>query len=260
MLALLVTDDDAGRLVTPSETVESLASCAASTSAAPPAAAALDPSEALETLRLIDEFCSMLDDVDCPLTKSSDTTEGQGSRVTAEAQAPAQARNAIDAPASLALKALPLSAPQQPRTPPGLGGQTSSAVHALTPSTLATSTSSSIPINDVSSGPRGSFSSAAEYRHQVAIPRYMKKRKKRKWDSTPLYSTRTDAANRRVRKNGRFKKRTATYVSVSELSRLQDSDDEAQAEAPTAVPQQPVTSVVPLTSVPLPAELFVAEV
>jgi len=271
LLADLLSDDDdaalarAGRLVTPSETVESLASWAASTSATrPPAADALDPSQAPETARLIDEFGHMLgrilDDADSPPTKSSDTTEYQESQVTAEAQA----RNATDAPAPLALKTLPFSSPQQPRTTSGLRGQAASAVYAHTTSTFSfTPTSAPIHVIEVRSGPRDSFSSAAEYRRHVAIPRYMRKRKNRQWDSTPLYATRTNAANRRVRKNGRFKKRTTTFVSVSEMSRLQDSNDEAQAETPIATSQQPVTSVVsvvPVTSVALAAGPYVAEV
>ena len=304
---LLFDADDAalaraGRLVKPSETVESLASWAASASivGSPTVVGVLDPSEAPETARLIDEFCSMLDHADSPRTHVSDTTVFQMPGAPARAPAPAQASNATDAPVSLSLKALPLPAPHQPTTNSRLGAQGQSAVHAFTPSlpnptasfhsiTPNSSTITTTDVNDVHQGSWNSFSSAAEYRRHVAIPRYMRKRKNRQWDSvsacssapslhlaslaipltplscwhlpiqTPLYSTRTDAANRRVRKNGRFKKRTSSFVSVTEMSRLQDSDDEAAA-APAVATPQPMTSALALTSAPVTAAPLVAEV
>jgi len=274
---LLFDADDAalaraGRLVKPSETVESLASWAASASivGSPTVAGVLDPSEAPETARLIDEFCSMLDHADSPRTHVSDTTVFQMPGAPARAPAPAQASNATDAPVSLSLKALPLPAPHQPTTNSRLGAQGQSAVHAFTPSlpnptasfhsiTPNSSTITTTDVNDVHQGSWNSFSSAAEYRRHVAIPRYMRKRKNRQWDSTPLYSTRTDAANRRVRKNGRFKKRTSSFVTVTEMSRLQDSDDEAAA-APAVATPQPMTSALALTSAPVTAAPLVAEV
>lgn len=61
------------------------------------------------------------------------------------------------------------------------------------------------------------FKSKKEYRRMVAIPRYLAKRKRRQWNK-PMYSTRTEAAYRRIRANGKFS-RSETFVSVSELKK-----------------------------------------
>jgi len=62
------------------------------------------------------------------------------------------------------------------------------------------------------------FKSKKEYRRVVAIPRYLAKRKRRQWNKEPTYSTRTDAAHRRARSNGKFS-RSEAFVSASELKK-----------------------------------------
>lgn len=63
----------------------------------------------------------------------------------------------------------------------------------------------------------GLSASKAMYRKTVAIPRYLAKRKKRKWGkSKAMYDTRTEAANKRARRNGRFS-RSAVFVSVTDF-------------------------------------------
>lgn len=60
------------------------------------------------------------------------------------------------------------------------------------------------------------FKTKKDYRRHVAIPRYLAKRKRRQWKREPTYSTRTTAALRRPRSNGKFS-RSEAFVSVSEL-------------------------------------------
>lgn len=60
------------------------------------------------------------------------------------------------------------------------------------------------------------FKSKAEYRRLVAIPRYLEKRKRRRWNQGPSFATRTSAAHRRPRSNGKFS-RSMVFVSASEL-------------------------------------------
>lgn len=62
------------------------------------------------------------------------------------------------------------------------------------------------------------FKSKMEYRRVVAIPRYLAKRKRRQWNKESTYTTRTDAAKRRGRINGKFR-RSETFVSVRELTK-----------------------------------------
>lgn len=48
----------------------------------------------------------------------------------------------------------------------------------------------------------------ADYRKYVAIPRYLRKRKNRDWNHKPMHYSRTEAAQRRGRSNGKFAKAT----------------------------------------------------
>jgi len=62
------------------------------------------------------------------------------------------------------------------------------------------------------------FKTKREYRRVVAIPRYLAKRKRRQWNKEPTYATRTTAAHRRPRSNGKFS-RSEAFVSASELKK-----------------------------------------
>jgi len=60
------------------------------------------------------------------------------------------------------------------------------------------------------------FKTKKEYRRKVAIPRYLAKRKRRQFKKEPIYATRTTAAHRRPRSNGKFS-RSEAFVSASAL-------------------------------------------
>lgn len=56
------------------------------------------------------------------------------------------------------------------------------------------------------------------YRQAHAIPLYLEKRARRKWEAQPMYATRTNAAHKRSRSNGKFSK-SVSYVSASQLEK-----------------------------------------
>lgn len=64
------------------------------------------------------------------------------------------------------------------------------------------------------------FSSAREYRQEVAIPRYQDKRKRRKWTHGLMHPSRSLAAHRRPRNGGKFDSVNAKFVSSTELGSL----------------------------------------
>mmetsp|Transcript_47468 Transcript_47468/g.95629 ORF Transcript_47468/g.95629 Transcript_47468/m.95629 type:complete len:143 (-) Transcript_47468:89-517(-) len=64
------------------------------------------------------------------------------------------------------------------------------------------------------------IAAAREYRRTVAIPRYLDKRKRRKWTRDLMHPSRSVAAHRRPRKGGKFGAVSAKFVSSIELGSL----------------------------------------
>lgn len=62
-----------------------------------------------------------------------------------------------------------------------------------------------------------SASATTEYRRLVAIPRYLEKRKRRKWTKELMHPTRSTAAHRRLRNGGQFGRVTASFKPASEI-------------------------------------------
>lgn len=57
-----------------------------------------------------------------------------------------------------------------------------------------------------------------EYRRKVAIPRYLKKRSRRRWTREIMHQSRSVAAFKRPRKTGKFHRTTPQFVPVSVLT------------------------------------------
>lgn len=58
------------------------------------------------------------------------------------------------------------------------------------------------------------FPSTRAYRKGYAIPKYLCKRARRKWEANPMYATRTNAAHKRARVKGKFTTK-GSFVSAS---------------------------------------------
>eukprot|EP00617_Octactis_speculum_P012325 CAMPEP_0185781592 /NCGR_PEP_ID=MMETSP1174-20130828/102974_1 /TAXON_ID=35687 /ORGANISM="Dictyocha speculum, Strain CCMP1381" /LENGTH=227 /DNA_ID=CAMNT_0028471641 /DNA_START=313 /DNA_END=996 /DNA_ORIENTATION=+ len=157
---------------------------------------------------LIDEFCQCFDDAgvkeedtiyqDRPLT-----VQVEQKQPTKNATAPSLVK--LEVPQEELLIGYSLAVPVPPTSrslvaplPPG-----------ISPAGIFLS-------NENSSALQG-LASKAEYRKTIAIPRYLAKRKKRRWGkSKAMYDTRTKAANKRARRNGKFS-RSAVFVSVTDF-------------------------------------------
>ena len=61
------------------------------------------------------------------------------------------------------------------------------------------------------------LSAATRERRRRAIARYLAKRARRNWATAPMYSSRTGAAHKRVRTNGRFVQTSAGFFSATSL-------------------------------------------
>lgn len=56
------------------------------------------------------------------------------------------------------------------------------------------------------------------YRQTVAIPRYLEKRKRRKWEREIMHKSRSEAAFKRPRKTGKFHRVGPVFVPVAQLN------------------------------------------
>lgn len=160
------------------------------------------------TAMLIDEFCQCFDDAGV----EEDNTLYQDQPLTVQVQQKQPTKNAtasspvkLEVPQEELLIGYSLAVPSPPTSrslvaplPPG-----------ISPAGIFLS-------NENCSAVKG-LASKAEYRRTIAIPRYLAKRKKRRWGkSKAMYDTRTKAANKRARRNGKFS-RSAVFVSVTDF-------------------------------------------
>lgn len=63
--------------------------------------------------------------------------------------------------------------------------------------------------------PETKIDAKRHYRQTVAIPRYLAKRKRRRWDKELMHPSRSEAAHRRKRNGGQFSVTAATFLPVS---------------------------------------------